>query len=203
MVLTKHKNIVSSLSFTDNYLISGGFDGQLCIWNLPDFTLYQTMQLQSIISLDACQEHSCIAVGFLNSFVGFYKRFDDAIKTFSAHQKTLLRIVASPNGCQFITCSQDETAKIWNLSEEPKLCLTLQGHTDFVTTAAFSTVDNVVFTGSKDETIKAWDSKTGELLYTLKAHKNTLFDIKHHPTKREFIACGGDGLICVWNYKHQ
>lgn len=353
-VLSKHTNIVSSLAFTDEYLISGGFDGSLILWKINSkndndfaqtpksnnyahgqmssssstsssnsnspFSLYKEIQYQSVISIDCCQTNSFVAIGFANSTVGIFdskyiigdaekdfenekddfsssssnsanqdnearvnsthsldaldtiishysesslsspdssdtpsidtshkgtyisksgvnsnptentihskmKNSDTKIKTFKVHQNSMLNVIFSPKNNLIATCSKDKTAKIWRISEllnnnvdnniednsnidsqnmihtsPPQLQTTLEDHSDFVTASAFSPIDDIIFTGSKDETIKAWNILNGELLFTLNAHQNTVFAIKHHPSKRIFVSCSGDGLICVWNY---
>lgn len=344
-VLSKHTNIVSALSFTEKYLISGGFDGTLIIWKINSkindhfsqmtksnnytqgemssssstsssgdsslFTVHKEIQYQSVISIDICQSNSIVAIGFSNSTIGIFDTnsllgetekdlenekddysssstnhdndnqihsthsldnlesiisgysesslsspdssdstsFDSnnqkdqiptklrgnsnssensihtkldnkktsKIKSYEVHQKPLLGVTISSKNNAIATCSRDNTAKIWDISKipniqesnstqaiiqnyHPLLRTTLEGHDDFVTSATFSPIDDILFTGSKDEKIKAWDSINGELLFTINAHQNTVFSIKHHPTKRIFVSCSGDGLICVWNY---
>ena len=46
---------------------------------------------------------------------------------------------------------------------------TLQGHTSFVWSAAFSPDNQTLASGSEDETIKLWDVLTGKCFKTLKA----------------------------------
>lgn len=330
-VLSKHTNIVTALSFTDDYLISGGLDNNLIIWKInsngfsnqtpksnnyaqgemsssssttssssdsPLFSLHKEIHYQSVISIDICPTDSIIAVSFSNSTVGVFdcksidsekdyvnekedfsssssmnQENDDSrinsthsldnlnsmigvysestmsspdssdspsfdqnqpksnensnqtkmnlkIKSFEVHQKPLLGVAVSYKNNFIATCSRDKTAKIWDTSElsnkvndennsnsqnilqvqPPSLKFVLDGHNDFVTSVTFSPIDDILFTGSKDEKIKAWNIRNGELLFTLNAHQNTVFAIKHHPTKRIFVSCSGDGLICVWNY---
>jgi WD40 repeat protein len=57
-----------------------------------------------------------------------------------------------------------------------------------------------MITGSKDQTIRMWQHKTGRPLCTVSVHRNTLFEIDHHPSQRSFVSCGGDGVVCVWDY---
>lgn len=354
-ILSNHTSVVSALAFTDDYLISGGFDGLLSVWKIShnsesfthmpnnashatgqmsssssessdsphgNFKLYRKIQCSSIISIDVFPDKSLIAIGFLNSSFGiingklqndFENNRDESLSTpslstssnnnsgstsmnssdssesssspessdsprtdytasstssdqgsngknsdqpspqqmattndqiestsisttssnqlsensteevnhskilrFEAHTKSLLGVAVSSKDYTIITCSQDKTAKLWDISHlspsnitsfessdvitsPPTLLATFEGHQDFVTVAAFSPINNTIFTGSKDETIKAWN-REGVHLFTLNAHKNTLFSIKHHPTKPIFAACSGDGLLCVWKY---
>jgi len=66
--------------------------------------------------------------------------------------------------------SADQTAKLWEINTGQ--CLqTLQGHTDWVSSVAWSWDGQTLATGSSDETIKLWDVATGKYLKTLKTQR--------------------------------
>jgi WD40 repeat protein len=98
------------------------------------------------------------------------------------------------------TVSQDHTAKIWVIRGVASCKHTLKGHTDFVLTVAFSPMAPIVITGGKDQALKMWHEKTGDCLCTVAAHRNTLFEVDHHPTQNSFVSCSGDGVVCLWDY---
>ena len=56
-----------------------------------------------------------------------------------------------------VTASEDKTAKIWN-AETGKDLLTLQGHEDYLLSAAFSTDGQRVTTASLDGVEKLWEA---------------------------------------------
>jgi WD40 repeat protein len=209
--LEGHKHHVSTIVFfKDNRrMLTGGFDGRLCIWNVPEFTLFKSVphgvdgsirKEEMIVAIAMGTDDEYIAVGFMSGIVGMYEpTFSQPISTFVAHQEFLLNVVISPQD-MIATASHDKTAKLWTLRGVASCKQTLRGHSDFVLTVAFAPHDPVVFTGSKDEKIKCWNQKTGEMLFTLNAHKNTLFQVDHHPFERTILACSGDGLVCLWDY---
>jgi WD40 repeat protein len=206
--LEKHRNIVSTIDFfkTSARFVTGGFDGQLCVWNIPDFKLSQAIQHglegkeEMIAAVAVAPEDQYLVVGFMSGTVGLYDpTFSQPMASFQAHAAFLFNVTVS-NDEMLATGSHDRTTKLWVVRGIPSCRFVLSGHTDSVLAIAFAPRDPVVFTGSKDETIKCWNRLTGECLLTVTGHKNTLFQVDHHPSERVIVSCSGDGLVCVWDY---
>jgi WD40 repeat protein len=182
--LAGHEGFVMSIIFLSDgsKMLSGGRDGKLCIWSVPDFDLVNTIDHRSaeskgghgvIMGLTQCPDGH-IAVGFLDGKVGIYDAaFSRPILDFEAHDEPLLNIVSAPSGA-IATSSCDKTAKLWCLMGAACCTSEMRGHTDAVVAIAMTPRDSIVFTGSKDETIRAWSTKNGDRLFALYAHKNTV-----------------------------
>ena len=218
--LKEHENNISSLLFSEDssILYSGGFDGYLCIWQLKTLKLSHKVVPRRdemgagnangrdmIVALTKDEEESFIAVGFMNGYVSIYYPYKEGSEfkywsTFKAHEQYLLDVAISPHNSYLATSSHDKTVKIWYLGGIVSMKHELKGHTDFVLSTCFSPKEEICFSGSKDETIKAWDYNKGKLLFSLKAHNNTLFELAHHPTEKFFVSCSGDGHVCLWKY---
>ena len=60
--------------------------------------------------------------------------------------------------------------------------------------------DRKVITACTDQTLKVWDSNTGQLLSTLHGHEDNIFVIEPHPVSDNIILTAAhDGLVCVWD----
>lgn len=214
-VFAGHSNTVSSLAFSNDglYLYSGGFDGRVCKWDLTNRELstcirygdandeVQRNKNEMVIAIATSKDNSLVVVGLMNgSIVVYDAELKTVLSSFVAHEQYLMDMNASPKDHKIATSSQDRTAKVWTMNKTATCENTLEGHTDYVLSVCFSPSEEIIFTGSKDETIKGWNENTGELLFTLKAHQNTLFQIDHHPHQRTFVSCSGDGIICLWDY---
>jgi WD40 repeat protein len=207
--LEVHRNLVSTMAFFSRgqRFLTGGFDGKLCVWSLADFQLLRTIphggeveKEEMIAAVAIGSGDAFVAVGFMSGMVGLYDPdFSQPMTSFQAHSQFLLNLVISKEDV-IATASHDRTAKLWRVKGVATCRQTLLGHTDCVLTIAFAPSDPVLFTGSKDETIKCWHQMTGDNLFTLNGHRNTLFQIDHHPTERTIVSCSGDGLICLWDY---
>lgn len=206
-----HQEEVSSIVFNadGSWLISGGFDGVINIWDVNKF--------EQVMSIPSSQNNSAImaiatslqvpfyVIGFSNGMIGvFDDKFTPPMTTFPANSPDMMMSVAvSSYDDTIATVSKDNTVKIWVMRSVASCKHTLEGHTDFVLTASFSPSDTILFTGSKDQTIRMWQHKTGQHLCTISAHQNTIFKVSHHPTKNTFVSCSGEGVVCLWDYKMQ
>jgi WD40 repeat protein len=207
--LTIHKNSVSTIAFFKDgrRLLTGGLDGKLCVWSVADFSLIRSIQHgtegqkeDTIAAIAIGLDDEYIAVGFMSGTIGLYEpTFSQPMSSFQAHSDFLLNVVIS-NKDIIATASHDQTTKLWVIRGVPTCKKVLTGHTDCVLAIAFAPRDSVLFTGSKDETIKCWSQTSGENLFTLTGHRNTLFQIDHHPIDRTIVSCSGEGLLCLWDY---
>ena len=81
---------------------------------------------------------------------------------------------------KIISGSVDRTIKIWDANTG--ICLqTLKGHSDGVTSVAFSPDGTRIISGSYDKTIKIWDANTGQCLETLMGHSRGVFSVAFSP----------------------
>lgn len=104
----------------------------------------------------------------------------------------------SPDKKLYATISEKEV-KIWD-TERGLLLFTLQGHTSFVTTIAFSPDERLLASASVDGTVMIWDIKSANLLRTLR-HDRAVMNVS-------FISDGGiiravtkEGKVHFWDLR--
>jgi WD40 repeat protein len=141
------------------------------------------------------------AIGFATGAIGIYnEEFAEPMMTFSAHSQVLMGLAVSPFDDTVATVSQDKLVKVWMMRTTATCKHTLEGHSDFVLSVAMSPLAPLMITGSCDQMIKIWHPTTGALLCNIELHEDTVFEVDHHPTQRVFASCGGDGVVCIWDY---
>jgi WD40 repeat protein len=118
------------------------------------------------------------------------------------HIGRIYSAVFSPDGQRILTASEDETARVWDLSGQ-QLAI-LRGHEDQVISAIFSPPDGrLILTGSNDETARLW-SDDGELLVTLKGHTADVRQLAFSPDGQLMLTAvdgGGehDVVVRLWD----
>ncbi|KAL4966320.1 WD40 repeat domain-containing protein [Aspergillus stella-maris] len=80
---------------------------------------------------------------------------------------------------------------------------TLEGHSDWILSVAFSHDSQMVASGSyNDNTVKLWDAKTGLELQTLKGHSHSILSVAFSHDDSQMVASGSnDNTVKLWDAK--
>jgi WD40 repeat protein len=77
--------------------------------------------------------------------------------------------------------------------------MVLEGHTDAVSSIAFSSDGLCIVSGSQDYTIRIWDAVSGAALNTLEGHTSGVNSIAFSPNGLRIVSGSDDHTIRLWD----
>lgn len=93
---------------------------------------------------------------------------------------------------------------LWRLSKIESLEASYQGalpgHACEILTASFSHSDDFIATGSKDKTVRIWETSRCQCLHILKKHTSDVTNVQFsHDDTILATAAASQGLVCLWS----
>ncbi len=84
------------------------------------------------------------------------------------------------------------------IAQAPRLMVPI-GHTNSITSCAFSKDGKFIVTGSEDKTVKVWDANTGKLLQNFTIANDKIQSVDFNPNSKTVIGCTEDGVLYEWD----
>src|SRR5215471_19343532 len=85
------------------------------------------------------------------------------------------------------------------LGQQAREYATLRGHTDVVSSLAFSPDGRTLASGSRDKTIKLWEVASGKLRATLWGHTDSIRSVTFAPDGKVLASGGNDEVVRLWD----
>jgi WD40 repeat protein len=104
----------------------------------------------------------------------------------------------SPDGTRIVTCSADNTARIWDAFTGVQLRV-LRGHDDSVVSARYSPDGAHIVTASHDKTARIWDAQSGAQVAVLQGHDKALSSAAYSPDGTRIVTASSDKSARVWD----
>jgi WD40 repeat protein len=97
-----------------------------------------------------------------------------------------------------VSGSYDKPVRFWEAGTGQPIGAPLTGHTDRVTSVAFSP-DGRIVSGSFDKTVRIWDAGTGQPIGApLTGHTDAVFSVAFSPDGRRIVSGSWDKTLRIW-----
>ncbi|KAL9461314.1 hypothetical protein AB3S75_004336 [Citrus x aurantiifolia] len=211
--LSKHKGPIFSLKWNKkgDYLLTGSCDKTAIVWDVKTEEWKQQFEFHSGPTLDVdWRNNVSFATSSTDNMIYVCKIGENRpIKTFAGHQGEVNCVKWDPTGSLLASCSDDVTAKIWNMKQD-KYVHDLREHSKEIYTIRWSPTGSgtnnpnqqlILASASFDSTVKLWDVELGKLLYSLNGHREPVYSLAFSPNG-EYLASGSlDKSMHIWSLK--
>ena len=115
--------------------------------------------------------------------------------------KTLSRVKFNPDGQILASAgsSFDNTIRLWDMAKGGVELAVLTGHTEAIYSIDFSTDGSLLASGSRDNSLRVWDVKTGKELFFSLNHNREVHSVAFSPDGATLASGGADGKIRLWD----
>lgn len=203
-VLSSHQGIVQGLAFSPDgqFILSGGADGRLLLWNRATGTIVRAFTghsgpLQRVVF--SPNGETVFSASNDGTVIKWNVATGENLLVFGEHDTRVTTVNISPDGQWVVSGDANGLAYIWD-SETGDIRHTLQGHTALIHHADFSPNGIYVLTASEDISVIRWNVATGENEFTYTEHRGRVNSIDFSPTGATFAtAAASDNAIFVWD----
>jgi WD40 repeat protein len=118
------------------------------------------------------------------------------LTTISGHEGSIRRIEYLPGGTRIVTCSFDDTVRIWDVGtgEQEGESMAYEG---CVYGLAVTRDGKRILSGGEDKRIRVWDVETHGLIEEWESHRHSIYRIALSPDDRSVASVGDQGEIVM------
>lgn len=198
-----HTNRVTSLAFSADQttLASGGSDGLILLWRLPENQLKLTLHGHNDAITHLAFSHNSRILASVDRRGGvrlWHVATGSLMCDLTASSNAVHCLTFSPDDKKLVIGNYDRQATIWDVVSGVALH-TLNGHKSSVDTAVFSRDGKLLATGSPDNTAMLWDANTGRLLHTFFGCSGLSNCLAFHANDTILICGSSDGSVRFYN----
>ncbi len=202
--LIGHKHEVFSAVFSPNgrYVLTASLDGTAKIWQVSNGKMITDLKghTKEVYTAFFSPDGRYVSTASLDGTIKVWTSTKgQVIANLKGGANEINNSIFSPDSRHILTFSNgSDPPKLWRI-EDSQIVADLRGHSDEVTSAAFSPDGNYIITASLDNTLRKWDTRTGELVYSfflinqtdyLAIDKDGHFDGTENARKLLYYACG-------------
>eukprot|EP00727_Mastigamoeba_balamuthi_P001959 m51a1_g11760 hypothetical protein (479) ;mRNA; r:223228-225208 len=214
--LVQHQGPVFSLKWncTGECLLSGSVDKTAIVWDTKTGDVIQKYEFHTAPTLDVdwrdattfatCSSDKYIYVAEIGKL--------RPLKIFEGHEGEVNSIKWDPSGSLLASCSDDFTAKIWDMNRPQGCVHSLQEHTKEIYTIKWGPSPNtkrgmqppsdlILASASFDAVIKLWNVEQGRCIHSLTKHIEPVYSVAFSPNGQYLASGSFDCNVHIWSVR--
>jgi WD40 repeat protein len=200
--LQGHAGVIWGLALNaeGQLLASGGYDGNIRLWEAPNGQQLATLQghTSGVWSVALSADGRLLASG---GFDGTVRLWDSTsgqqLAIVHGHTGGVRGLALSGEGRLLASGGYDGAVRLWESTSGRPLA-TLRGHTGGVRAVALSWDGQVLASGGEDGTVHLWEAPTGHALATLQGHTGEVRGVALSGDGRLLASASFDASVRLW-----
>ena len=201
-----HTDIIWQAMFSpdESKILTSSTDNTAKLWDVEAGSLIQTFMIPGIVPITGTEGIHKDGMEFSPEGNMILSSIGRELRVWNSLTGELILNLAindsiahfSPDGSKIISCT-NSMATLWDI-ETGSLIHDFIGHSDTVTTAAFSQDGSLLVTGSDDTTARLWDTETGLFIRSFEGHSTGICSAYFTPDRANIITTA-TGASKIWN----
>lgn len=198
---------VKSIAFSSDgkYLVSGGLDKTVRIWEVQSGQLVQTLSGHQyfVLDIEVSKDGKWIisSAGDYNKKVGEVKVWETKsgrlVQTIKGLPYPVNAIALCNNNQHLVTAGENGTLKIWDFEKGTEIRDLTEPYTN-IETISISDDGKYLLTSGENRSIKLWDMESGEKIKTITGHLKAIHSVVFNQGANLFASAGKDLTIKIW-----
>jgi WD40 repeat protein len=196
----------------------GVVDCKLDLWELATLRKLRTLAGHSdrVTAVAVTPDGETVVSGCADGTMRFWDLASGReLRSVAGHSQKITALAVTSDGERLVSASQDETLKLWtplkmwatsyahsaSVDTVSRLeVVTLEGHSDIITTVAVTPDGKLAVSASTDRTLKVWELDSGSRseLHTFYGHSSTVTDVAVFPDGKRAVSASSDKTLRIW-----
>lgn len=206
------------ISRDSKFVATGGVDFAIRVWRINDGTLRHTLErhYSHVYGIDFSPDgKQLISAGYYDYRIRLWdlstglqiKEFYNRVGSGNSSSSAVLAVRFSPDGKSFVTGSNDDFVKVWDIASGKRLWAK-KSHSSDVWSVEYSPDGKNIVSGGTDRRARIWDASNGTVLHTLNNPNTTsdgyVYSASYSQDGSMVIVSGGsDRWVYFWDVKNK
>ena len=179
-------------------IISGGFYGQIEVWDVESHKLLKAWTHQGIRPMIALSSDDQLIAVSGSQLVGIYTAEGEQVNSIEVGTH-VCSLSFSPDGNK-LACGTEKDILIYDVNTGTLVLHPLKGHENWIWSVLWSRDGSRLFSASNDKTIRCWDSNTGEQIgHPWTGHTDFISSLSLSPDGTLLASSSFDKTVRFWD----
>lgn len=162
---------------------------------------YSPIHSDSVNCVEAFSTGVCLSGSADKSVVLFDWKSGQVVQRWCGHERGVTKVVHG--GKTIYSASRDKTIRVWKVGKNDGMPMqVLDGHSMVVTAIDLNQDHSSLFSGSRDNSVKLWDTNTGVCIREKAITRNLVTYVKWMPGTHEVVQSGEDKMLRIWDSRN-